>query len=183
MLFDQAKLQQDLQKTEKFLADEFRTLRTGRPRVEMLDGVMVQVEQYGNMDMEVRSLANVSVEQMDIVISVFDPKNSKDVIKGITSAELGGSVSDEGGKIRIKFPPMTSEKRDETVKKMHQMVENARISMRNTRRSYMQEIDKLEGVSEDEQKRSREEVQKIVDKFDEHLGELAKQKEEEIKTI
>lgn len=181
MLLDRDGLTKDLKSVEDRLLGKFKQLRTGKPKVDAVNDI--KVEAYPGSFSTIQSLAHIYVEQLTIVIAPFDKNVVKEVAKALTEANLGANPRDDSGKIYLAFTPMTQEKREEVVKDMHKLVEDARQDMRQVRQLYKQDLEEMEGVSEDLQKSEISELQKRIDEFNKNLTTLAAQKETEIRDI
>jgi len=171
----------DIKQVEEDFASTLRSLRTGRAKVETFNGV--KVEAYG-MENQLNAVANVVIESaLSVIIVPYDKGVANDIMQGLSDADLGFTPINEGDKIRINIPPMTEETRKQTVKDMYGLMEEARIRVRQIRQKAMDRIEKMEGFSEDEQERSKKQVQTEVDGINERLQEMAEQKETEIMSI
>lgn len=170
-----------MQKSISHLDHEYTSLRTGRATPSLLDGV--KVDYYGNMT-PLNQCATISVpEARLLVIQPWDKSLLSAAEKAIQAANLGLNPINDGQIIRVPIPAMTDDRRQELVKIIHQMAEEARISVRSVRREANDRIKKLEkdkDISEDNAKDAHEEVQKITDKYIEKINEAQKVKEKEI---
>lgn len=166
------------------LADELKTLRTGRANAAMLDSVMVKA--YGS-SMPLKQVATVtSPEPQQLMVQPFDASLISDIRTGIMDAQLGFNPSDDGRALRIVIPPLTTERRDELIKRVGQLAEQARISIRNTRGEVWEEIQKAQKageISEDNRDWGREEIDKITAEYNKRVEEQAKEKEAELRTV
>ena len=147
------------------LDDAFKKIRTGRAHPAILDSV--QVSYYGS-DTPLSQLANVTVEEgRSLIISPWEKPMISEIEKAIMKSNLGLNPSNNGDTIRVPMPPLTEETRKEYTKQAKAEAENARIAIRNIRRdanSDFKEFEKEKEISEDEQRRAEEQVQKITDK-------------------
>ncbi len=181
-------LKQDMQgrvaKSIESLKKEFSGLRTGRASTGLLDCVMVNA--YGSV-VPLNQVGTVSVPEARMLsVSVWDKNLLKNVEKGIMEANLGLNPMNDGVQIRIPLPPLSEERRLELVKVAGKYTEEGRIAVRNIRRDILDKIKKLKNdgdISEDDQKRYEEEVQKITDSTIEEMDALLKAKEVEIKQV
>lgn len=181
ILFSETKLSQELEGAVEDFKSRISQLRAGRARPDMFEGIMV--EAYG-MDQELKHVANVVIESASTVSIVpWDKSIVANVVKSIEDAQLGYSPVDDGGKVRINIPPLTEERRKESVKDLNNMKEDARVRVRHIRQSFMEDISSEEGVSEDDQKMSKEAVQKQIDEVNKQIDEIASEKEKELMTI
>jgi ribosome recycling factor len=181
LLYSESELKQELEETVRDLQKKLQGLRTGRARGGIFEDLVV--EAYDTQT-PLKSLANVIVENaMTVSISPWDPSIVPNVTKAIQAANMGYTPVPTGTNIVINFPPLTEEIRLQTVKEAQARLEEARIQVRQVRQKFMSKVDKAEGVSEDDQKQSRTQIQKIVDEYNKKLEHLAKEKEEEIMTV
>ena len=154
-----------MQKSISSLDDAFKKIRTGRAHPAILDSV--QVSYYGS-DTPLSQLANVTVEEgRSLIISPWEKPMISEIEKAIMKSNLGLNPSNNGDTIRVPMPPLTEETRKEYTKQAKAEAENARIAIRNIRRdanSDFKELEKEKEISEDEQRRAEDQVQKITDK-------------------
>ena len=155
-----------MQKSIASLDDAFKKIRTGRAHPDILDSV--QVSYYGS-DTPLSQLANVTVEEgRSLIISPWEKSMIGEIEKAIMKSDLGLNPSNNGDTIRVPMPPLTEETRKEYTKQAKSEAENARIAIRNIRRdanSDFKELEKEKEISEDEQHRAEEQVQKITNKY------------------
>jgi len=159
--------------------------RTGRASVHMLD--QVKVDYYGTPT-PINQLAQLSApEPQLIVISPWDPTILKGIEKAIQSADLGFNPLSDGKIIRIPVPAMTEERRREVCKHLNKVLEEHRTAVRNVRRDGNEALKKLatkdKKISEDDEKRALEEVQKITDAEIRRMEELSQKKEAEVMQV
>jgi ribosome recycling factor len=158
--------------------------RTGRASVHMLD--QVKVDYYGTPT-PVSQIGQVSTpEPQLILIAPWDPTILKDIEKAITVAELGLNPQSDGKVIRIPVPPMTEERRRDVVKHLNKVLEEHRTAIRNVRRDgndVLKKLSKDKKISEDEEKRALEEVQKMTDEEIRRMEELSRKKEIEVMQV
>ena len=158
--------------------------RTGRASVHMLD--QVKVDYYGTPT-PVSQIGQVSPpEPQLILIAPWDPTILKDIEKAITVAELGLNPQSDGKVIRIPVPPMTEERRRDVVKHLNKVLEEHRTAIRNVRRDgndVLKKLAKDKKISEDEEKRALEEVQKMTDEEIRRMEELSRKKEIEVMQV
>ncbi len=181
-------LKQDMQervsKSIEALKKEFAGLRTGRASTGLLDSVMVNA--YGAV-VPLNQVGTVSVPEARMLsVSVWDKNLLKNVEKGIMEANLGLNPMNDGVQIRIPLPPLSEERRLELVKVAGKYTEEGRIAVRNIRRDILDKIKKLKNdgeISEDDQKRYEDEIQKMTDTAIEEMDSLLKTKETEIKQV
>lgn len=164
---------------ESFQKD-LATVRTGRANPNMLERVMVD---YWGSPTPINQVAGISVvEGRQLVIKPYDKTTLKNIEHAIFESNLGLTPQNDGTLIRIVVPPLTEERRKEFVKKVWKYAENAKVALRNIRRSANDEIKKAD-VAEDDEKRGQEKVQKLTDKYVKKIDELAKAKEKDLMTV
>ncbi|HUB53097.1 MAG TPA: ribosome recycling factor [Terracidiphilus sp.] len=158
--------------------------RTGRASVHMLD--QVKVDYYGTHT-PINQMAQVSApEPQMILISPWDPTVIKEVEKAIQTAGLGFNPISDGKVIRVPVPPMTEERRRDVVKHLNKVLEEHRTAVRNVRRDGNDALKKLakdKKISEDEEKRAAEEVQKMTNDEILRMEDLSKKKEAEVMQV
>ena len=160
---------------------ELKTLRTGRASLTMLDGVMV--DYYGTAT-PLNQVAGLSVADATMLVAQpYDVSQIPAIEKSIRSADLGLNPSNDGKVVRIPVPPLTEERRKEFVKKAHDMAEQTRNTIRQARREGNDRLKKMEKdkeISQDEERRGHDEMQKLHDHY---IGEVAKALESKEKQI
>lgn len=162
---------------ESFLK-ELSRLRTGRTNLQLLDGV--RIEYYGSATpLNQVAALNVADARM-ITIKPWDKAMLIEIEKAIVSSNLGLTPSNDGEMIRLPIPPLTGERRQDLVKQLGRLTEDARVKVRNARRDANGMIKDLDGVSEDEQHRSLKQMQDQTDKAISNLEAEASKKEAEI---
>ncbi len=160
---------------------ELSGIRTGRANVTLLDHVRVD---YHGTHMPINQLGTVTVpDPMMLVISPWDPGAVPLIDKAIRTSDLGINPTNDGKIIRLPVPALTEERRKDLVKHLHKVLENHRTAVRNVRRDIKEAIEHLEKekkVSEDERKRSVEELDKITHNETKKIEDLSASKEKEI---
>lgn len=171
-------------KSIESLKRDFHTIRTGKVSVNILDEI--QVDYYGSM-MSVNQVATVlATDATTITITPWEKTMLKEINTAISAANIGVNPNNDGEVIKLFFPPMTKEQREENAKKAKAMGDKAKIAIRNIRKDANDEIKKIEkdkSVSEDEAKKAYDEVQKITDEFIFKIDKLVKDKEAELLKI
>lgn len=165
--------------------DDFRRelagIRTGRANIAVLDHVRVD---YHGTPMPINQLGTVTVpDAMMLIISPWDPGAVPLIDKAIRTSDLGLNPTNDGKIIRLPIPPLTEERRKDLVKHLHKVLENHRTALRNVRRDLKEAIEHLERekrVSEDDRKRSVEELDKITHSETKKIEDLCAAKEKEI---
>jgi len=173
-----------MQKSLSVLDHDLGGLRTGRASVALLDPVIVNA--YGSRS-PISQVATVSApESRLLTVQVWDKSLAKEVEKAIVEANLGLSPIGEGQTIRIPIPPLNEERRKEMVKLAHKYSENAKVNIRNVRRTIMDDLKKLEKdskISEDQLRGFNDKVQKITDDYAKKIDDKVEAKEKEILTV
>lgn len=180
MAYDFNPLKSKIKETEEWLSRELSGVRTGRATPTLLDGV--KPEAYGTRS-PLKEIAAISVEDARTIrIVPWDKSLSKAIEKAITDADLGVGVATDDQGLRVTFPELTAERRVQLKKLAGDKTEQARVTLRGHRTEAIKEIDGLqkEGMSEDQAKRDKEELQKLIDAGNDVLAALLKKKEEEI---
>lgn len=166
------------------IANDLKTLRTGKATPQLLDPVMV--EAYG-ASMKINEVANVSAPDATLlVVTPWDKSILENIEKAIASAQLNLNPVVDGDLIRIAVPPLTEERRKEMVKVLHQKIEEGKKMLRTIRQDAKKEIENLEGeggVSEDDVKADLEELEKLFKKHLDQLDELATKKEADLMKV
>jgi len=165
--------------------DDFRkamaATRTGRASVHMLDNV--SVDYYGSQ-MPLNQIAQVHAPEAQLItVQPFDPSSLGAIEKAIRSGDLGLNPMNDGKMIRVPVPPLTQERRQDMVKHLHKALEEHRTAVRNIRRDGNEAIKKAlkdKKITEDEEKRSLDEIQKLTDDEIKKMEEMSKAKEKEV---
>lgn len=159
-------------------------IRSGRASTALVDRLMVD---YYGQETELRQLANLSTpEAMQILIRPYDKGAVKAIEKAIQTANIGVNPNTDGDVIRLNMPPLTRERRSELVRFLHKRMEDARVSIRNVRRSAnddLRDFEREKMISEDEMKIGQDEVQKLTDEYIAKIDDMGKEKEAEIMEV
>jgi len=173
-----------MKKAAEALRREFDTIRTGRASPALVEHV--QVDYYGTPT-PLNQLATISVpEARLILIAPWDKKALSGIERAILASDLGVNPSNDGNVIRIPIPPLSEERRRDLVRNLGKRVENGKVAVRNVRRSALDQLRSLErskAISQDENKRAQDELQRITDLRIVDVDELAKAKEAEIMQV
>ncbi|HSA92531.1 MAG TPA: ribosome recycling factor [Terriglobales bacterium] len=160
---------------------ELAATRTGRANVHMLDPI--RVELYDSQ-MPLNQVAQVHAPEAQLLtVQPFDPTSVAVIEKAIRTADLGLNPMSDGKLIRVPVPPLTEERRKDLVKHLHKVLEDHRTAVRNIRRDGNDSIKKAlkdKKISEDEERRAHEEIQKLTDEEIKKMEEMSKTKEKEI---
>jgi len=168
------------------LGKDFASVRTGRASTALLDPI--RVDYYGSPT-PISQMASVSTpDARTLVIQPWEASQLKEIEKAITKADLGIQPVNDGKLIRLTMPTPTEERRKQLVKQVGKMVEDARVAVRNVRREANDKLkgmvkDKKAPITEDEERRGHDQIQKTTDKFIARIEELLKKKEQEIMSI
>ncbi|MCL1802326.1 MAG: ribosome recycling factor [Eubacteriaceae bacterium] len=178
------KAEQKMQKTYEALQYDLSTLKAGRANPKMLD--KIYVDYYGNST-QLSQIASITApEPRILLVAPWDATQLVAVEKAILASDLGLNPANDGKQLRIQIPQLTEERRKELVKLIQKIGEDAKVAMRNIRRSAIDELKKSEKskeITEDEQKSGEKDVQKTLDDFIKQIDDLIKDKEKEVTTV
>ena len=174
-------LDSKMTKTISVLKEELNTVRAGRANPALLD--KVTVDYYGSPT-PLKNLSNISApEPRTLLIAPFDPKIINDIEKAINIANIGITPSNDGKAIRLSIPPLTEERRKDITKSVKKYGEDAKVAVRNERRDANDELKKQEkagDITEDDLKKSLDQIQKKIDKTMKDIDDVVAAKEKEI---
>jgi ribosome recycling factor len=166
------------------LRHELTRLRTGRASTALVDGIKVPA--YGS-EMPLNQVASVALgDARSIIITPFDKSLVGPVEKAILASDIGITPTTAGTVIRLNMPPLTEERRRELAKHVSHEGENAKIAIRNVRRDAIQKVKDLlkdKQISEDEERRADDEIQKLTDRFVKDVDGVVKAKEDELMSM
>ncbi len=170
-----------MKKSLSALRNKLGNIRTGRANPAILDGI--QVDYYGAKT-PLNQLANVAApDPRLLVVQVFDKGAVTAVDKAIKAADIGLNPQVEGNLLRLPIPQLNDERRKELIKYAHTIVEDGKVSIRNTRRDandMLKELEKDNDISEDDLHNGLDSIQELTDKYTKELDELLKNKEKDI---
>src|SRR5579872_91282 len=170
-----------MEKAVEDFRKEIATLRTGRANATLLDGVRVD---YHGTPTPVNQLGTMTTpDPTMIVISPWDPGAVPLIDKAIRTSDIGLNPTNDGKIVRVPIPALTEDRRKELVKHLHKVLENHRTAVRNIRRDVKEAIEKLEKekkISEDEKKRSLDELEKLTHSETKKIEDLSAAKEKEV---
>ncbi|PRB76490.1 ribosome recycling factor [Pseudomonas sp. MYb185] len=176
--------QERMKKSVESLDGAFAKIRTGRAHPSILDSVMVS---YYGADTPLRQVANVTVEDSrTLALSVFDKSMIQAVEKAIMTSDLGLNPATAGTTIRVPMPALTEETRKGYTKQARGEAENARVAVRNIRRDalgQLKDLQKDKEISEDDERRAADEVQKLTDKYVAEIDKALETKEADLMAI
>ncbi|MDL0089293.1 ribosome recycling factor [Campylobacter gastrosuis] len=163
------------------LKRDFTTLRTGKVNISVLDHVFV--DYYGSQTPLNQVATVIATDASTITITPWEKSMIKTISSAIQAANIGVNPNSDGEGVKLFFPPMTIEQRQENAKHAKAMGEKAKVSVRNVRKDANDEVKKLEkdkAISEDESKKAQDEVQKITDSYITKIDTIVKEKEAEL---
>ena len=179
--FDLKELERRMRGAIDTLKKEFTGLRTGRASVHLLDAVVVNVY---DQRMPINQVATVSTpDARTISVQVWDKGQVSAVERAIREANLGLNPVTDGALIRLPIPALNAERRQELVKVAHKYAESARVAVRNVRRDaihHLKELLKDRKVTEDQERRAQDEMQKLTDKYVAEVDRVLGEKEAEL---
>ncbi len=173
-----------MEKAIAALANELKKVRTGRAQVSMLDNV--KVNYYGQQTPLNQVSAISTPDAKSFLIAPWEQPMLKEIEQAIVKSDLGLAPINDGKVIRLKVPDLTEERRKDLVKQTKKVVEDAKVAVRMARRDANEATKdalKKKTVSEDENKRGQDEIQKMTDQYVEKVEKMAVDKEKEIMTI
>ena len=175
------KAKQAMEKCIEALKNNFGRVRTGRANPHALDHI--KVDYYGQPT-PISQLAAIKVPEASmLLVEPWDKTALKSIEKAIETSDLGITPSNDGSAIRLPFPMPTEERRRELAKECSQIAEEARVAIRNVRRDVNGKIERDEELSEDDQKREKNGIQKLTDTYISQIESLLKTKTSEIMEI
>ncbi len=173
-----------MDKSVEGLRQDLTRLRTGRASTSLVEHL--KVSYYGN-DTPLSQVANVTVaDARSLVITPWEKQMVSAVEKAILASDLGLTPNTAGTTIRINLPPLTEQRRKELSKHVHAEGENAKVAIRNVRRDAMQQVKELlkeKMISEDDERRAEDDIQKLTDSHVKDIDAVVKAKEEELMAI
>jgi len=176
--------EEKMMKTEQVVVHEFSGVRTGKASPSLVENILVEV--YG-AQMRIRELAGITTpEPRALTIQPWDVNSLHAIEKAIQKSNLGLTPSVQGKAIRIFFPELSEERRQEFVKVIRKMAEDGRVAIRHVRRDAMEHVKKHahdSGITEDEVKKAEKELQKLTDDYSARIDKHLEHKEKEIMTV
>ena len=176
--------EEKMKKAVESVQKELASIRTGKATTALLDGI--RVEYYGNM-VPLNQVASVSApEPKLLVIQPWEKKMIEGSSRSILKSDFGLNPTSDGNLIRLAIPPLTEERRRDLVKLVKKLAEEGKISVRNVRREGNEALDSAEKkkeISEDDNRKSQERIQKLTDKYIEAIDKVVKAKEVEIMEV
>ena len=177
-------LQAGFEKAIESFKRDLSKVRTGRANISMLDGV--KVEYYGTMT-PLNQVASLTVADANLIVAhPYDPSSIQAIQRGIAQANLGLNPSSDGKVVRIPIPSLTEDRRKELVKKAHDYGEHARNGVRQARREgndKLKALEKKHEISQDDERRGLDEVQRLHDHYIKDINDALAHKEKDILTL
>jgi ribosome recycling factor len=166
------------------LGNNFNKIRTGRAHPSLLDGVFVN---YYGTETPLSQVANINIEDArTLTVSPWERNLVPDIEKAIMKADLGINPSTSNGLIRLPLPMLTEETRKNFIKQARAEAENGRVAVRNVRRDVLGDVKALlkdKAISEDDDRRAQDEIQKITDKYIAEVDKALADKEKDLMTV
>jgi len=173
-----------MQKAVETLKQDINAIRAGRANAALVE--RITIDYYGTPT-PINQVASISVpEARLLVIQPWDRKLLTDIEKAIQRSDLGINPTNDGQVIRLVLPQLTQDRRKELVKQVHQRAEEARVAVRNCRRDALDHLRKAEkdgGISQEDEKRAQERLQKLTDGFIKRVEEVSRHKETEVMEV
>lgn len=182
-MIDNIKLdaEKKMKKAVESLQHEMSKIRTGRANAGLLDHV--QVDYYGNLT-PINQVATVThSDARTLMVTPFDKTMIAAVEKAILTSDLGLNPATSGSAIRVPMPALTEERRKDLIKVVRAEAEQGRVSIRNIRRDANQQLKDLKTISEDDERRANDAIQKITDKYSAEVDVVLAQKEKDLMEI
>jgi len=179
-----AQTEKKMQGAIEHMQKEFKTVRTGRVTTSILDGI--KIDYYGTPTPLDQVGSVLATDATTIVINPWEKNLLGDIESAIQKANIGVNPNNDGDQIKLFFPPMTVEQREEAVKQMKAIGEKAKVAIRNDRRWANDKIKKLEKdkeITQDESKSAQDNIQKLTDKYIAEVDSVLKQKEAEVMKV
>ncbi len=177
-------IEEKMRKTIEGLKKELATIRTGRATPALIEHIKVE---YAGVPTPLNQVAGISApEARLLVIQPWDKGSIRSIEKAILTSDLGLNPVNDGNVIRINIPPLSEERRQELIKVVRRRAEERRIAIRNLRREAMDELKELEknkDLSQDEHKRSLNQLQKLTDSFIADTEQIGRDKETELMQV
>ncbi len=179
-------LKKQLDNAYQLTLQEVNKINTGRANAALIEDIIVQAYE-GSAPLKIIELGTITTpEPQTLMIQVFDPSITETVAKAISAANIGLTPNVAGNVIRINIPPLSLERRQELVKVVKRKIEEGKILIRHIRHEAMDQIkqafeDKI--ISEDDAKNQEEQVQKLIDQYNQKLDDLFTRKQQEITTV
>lgn len=173
-----------MEKTKEVLRSDLMSVRAGRANPQLLDRIMVD---YYGTPTPLKNVANISAPEPRVLqINPWDVKMVKDISRAILASDLGLNPSNDGKVIRLMLPELTEERRRDLTKLVRKMAEESKVAVRAIRRDSIEQIKKMKKnseITEDDQKRAEEAIQKLTDNNIKDVDKICADKEKEIMDV
>jgi ribosome recycling factor len=170
-----------MKKTMETLTREFGEVRTGRAQPALIEEM--HVEYYGSPT-TIRQIAAVSSpDPRLVVIQPWDMNAIADIERAIANSKLGINPMNDGKVIRLSFPQLSAERREEMIKVVKEMAEKGRVALRSIRRDANERVEKLDGVPEDDSKKAQDAIQKMIDKYIKEIDSILDKKSKDLREV
>lgn len=177
-------IEEKMKTSVEVLKKELMSIRTGRASPSLVEHIKVE---YAGVPTPLNQLASITAPQARLlVIQPWDPSSLATVEKAILKSDLGLTPINDGRLIRLNIPPLSEERRQELIKAVHKRVEEKKVAIRNLRREALEELKKAERnkeISQDEEKRAADQLQKITDSFIAGADQVGQHKEAELAEV
>ncbi len=177
-------IEEKMRRSIEGLKRELATIRTGRATPALIEHIKVE---YAGVPTPLNQIAGISApEARLLIIQPWDKGSIRSIEKAILKSDLGLNPTSDGSVIRINIPPLTEERRQELIKTVRRRIEERRIALRNLRREAMEELkgfEKNKDISQDEYKRTLDQLQKLTDSFIADTEQIGRDKEVELTEI
>jgi ribosome recycling factor len=179
-----AETKEKMEHSIEALKRDYKTLRTGKVNVTILDGI--NIDYYGNPTPLNQVGSVTAIDATTIAVNPWEKNLLTDIEKAIQNANIGVNPNNDGDIIKLFFPPMTVEQRQESAKQAKGMTDNAKVAIRNVRKhanDKAKALHKDKEITDDEHKKAQDEIQKITDSYVVKADDTLKAKEQEILTV
>ncbi len=177
-------IEEKMKNAVKMFRSDLSTIRTGHASPALVEHIRVE---YAGVPLPLNQLAGISAPEAGLlVIQPWDKNSLREIEKAISKSELGLNPSNDGNIIRIAIPPLSEERRQELIKVVHRRTEERRIIIRNLRHEALNELKQMErdkAISQDEQKRAQDQLQKLTDFHILEAEKVSKDKENELMEV
>ncbi|MFH0914629.1 MAG: ribosome recycling factor [Chloroflexota bacterium] len=177
-------IEEKMKTSVEVLKKELMSIRTGRASPSLVEHIKVE---YAGVPTPLNQLASITAPQARLlVIQPWDPSSLATVEKAILKSDLGLTPINDGRLIRLNIPPLSEERRQELIKAVHKRVEEKKVAIRNLRREALEELKKAERnkeISQDEERRAADQLQKITDSFIASADQVGQHKEAELAEV
>ena len=179
-----AEVSRKMDRSIEALRQELESLRTGRATPALVENMMI--DYYGSPT-PLKQIASISApDPQAILVQPWDKQSLRDIERGLIKSDMGFNPSNDGNNITVPIPPLNTERRQELVKLLKQKIEDGKVSIRNVRRDGLESLRKMErgkSISQDENRRAQDQLQKTTDGHTKIINEVGVAKEAEIMQV